>query len=140
MNADRTFVDTNVLAYMFDDAEPEKQKLAAERLRAEQRERELVVSTQVLQELYACLTKGAHPIATPEIAEAAVQQAAHLTVVQVDVPLVLEAIGRCREHVISFWDSLIIGAALASSCNQLLSEDLNDGQRFGQLRITNPFR
>lgn len=76
---------------------------------------------------------------TPEIAEGAVQQAAHLTVVQVDVPLVLEAISRCREHVISFWDSLIIGAALASDCGLLLSEDLNDGQYFGQLRIMNPF-
>jgi len=48
MNADRVFVDTNVLTYLFDDAEPEKQKLAGERLRAEQRGRELVVSTQVL--------------------------------------------------------------------------------------------
>jgi predicted nucleic acid-binding protein len=139
MSADKVFVDTNVLTYLFDDAEPEKQKLAGERLRTEQRERELVVSTQVLQELYASLTTGSHPIATAVVAEKAVQHAAGLTVVQVDVPLVLQAITRSREHSLSFWDALIVGAALAAECNVLLSEDLNDGQLFGKLRVTNPF-
>lgn len=139
MSADKVFVDTNVLTYLFDDAEPQKQKAAGERLRLEQNERELVVSTQVLQELYASLTKGAHPIATSEIAERAVRQAATLTVVHIDVPIVLEAIIRCREHSISFWDSLIVGAALAADCRLILSEDLNDGQMFGKLRIANPF-
>jgi predicted nucleic acid-binding protein len=139
MSADRVFVDTNVLTYLFDDAEPEKQKKAGARLRNEQSNRELVVSTQVLQELYASLTKGAQPIATPEIAEMAVRQAAALTVVHIDVPLVLEAIVRCREHSLSFWDSLIVGAALAADCRLLLSEDMSDGQVFGELRIANPF-
>lgn len=139
MNADKVFIDTNVLTYLFDDAEPEKQKVAGERLRSEQRERDLVVSTQVLQELYASLTKGAHPIATAAVAEKAVQHAAGLSVVQVDVPLVLQAITRSREQSLSFWDALIVGAALSAECSVLLSEDLNDGQLFGKLRVTNPF-
>jgi predicted nucleic acid-binding protein len=139
MSADKVFVDTNVLTYLFDDAEREKQSLAGERLRSEQRERELVVSTQVLQELYASLTKGAQPIATVAIAEKAVQHAAGLSVVQVDVPLILQAITRSREQSLSFWDALIVGAALSAECSVLLSEDLNDGQLFGKLRVTNPF-
>jgi predicted nucleic acid-binding protein len=139
MSADKVFVDTNVLTYLFDDAEPEKQKLAGERLRSEQRQRELVVSTQVLQELYASLTKGPQPIASAAVAERAVQHAAGLSVVQVDVPLVLQAITRSREQSLSFWDALIVGAALGAGCSVLLSEDLNDGQLFEKLRVTNPF-
>jgi predicted nucleic acid-binding protein len=139
ISAGGVFVDTNVVAYLFDDAEPEKQKSAGERLRSEQRDRKLVVSTQVLQELYACLTKGAQPTATPDVAESAVRHAAALTVVHIDVALVLEAITRCRKHSLSFWDSPIVGAALAADCSLPLSEDLNDGQQFGDLRIVDPF-
>jgi predicted nucleic acid-binding protein len=139
MSGARVFVDTNVLVYLFDDAEPEKQAVARARLSTEQSENDLVVSTQVLQELYAALTKGAHPIATPEVAETAVRHAADLTVVHVDVPLVLQAITRSRESRLSFWDALIVGAALAVDCSMLLSEDLNHGQMFGKVRIVNPF-
>jgi predicted nucleic acid-binding protein len=51
MNADRVFVDTNVPTYLFDDSEPKKQKRALGLL--ERESREVFVSTQVLQELYA---------------------------------------------------------------------------------------
>ena len=91
MSADRSFVDTNVFVCLFDDSEPRKQSVAAKRLQAEQRERELVVSTQVLQELYVALTRGKSPIASLDIAERAVREASELTVTQVDTQLVLEA-------------------------------------------------
>jgi predicted nucleic acid-binding protein len=137
MNADRAFVDTNVLTYLFDDSEPQKQKLARQRLQAEKRE--LFVSTQVLQELYVSLTKGRYPIATPEIAEQAVREAAAFSVVQIDTQLVLSAIDACRTLRISFWDALIIRAAAQSDCQVLLSEDLNDGQILEGVRVQNPF-
>lgn len=139
MSVDRVFVDTNVLAYLFDEAEPDKRDIAAARLEREREQRELVVSTQVLQELYVCLTRGKDPIATAETAERAVRDAARLTTVQVDVPLVFQAIRRTRDASLSFWDALIVEAALASRCNTLLSEDMNDGQVFEGLCIENPF-
>jgi predicted nucleic acid-binding protein len=140
MSADRTFVDTNVLTYLFDDAEPRKQRAATRRLEIEQQARELVLSTQVLQELYVSLTKGKSPIATPEIAEAAVQQAAGgYTIVQVDVPLVVSAIVACRRNRVSFWDALILCAASVAGCDRLLSEDLNPGQTVDGVAIENPF-
>ena len=40
----------------------------------------------------------------------------------------------------SFYDSLIIAAALKAGCRDLYSEDLQDGQRIEQLTIKNPFR
>ena len=39
----------------------------------------------------------------------------------------------------SFYDSLIIAAAVAAGCRQLYSEDLQDQQRIDGLVIVNPF-
>lgn len=137
MSAERVFIDTNVLTYLFDDSEASKQELARQRLANEQRE--ICISTQVLQELYVSLTKGRDPIATPEIAERAVREATRYSVVQVDVTLVLSAIAASRQHRISFWDALIVRAAVQAGCSVLLSEDLNSGQIVEQVRIENPF-
>lgn len=140
MSADRTFVDTNVFAYLFDDSEPQKQATAATRLEQEQRKREIVVSTQVLQELYVALTKGKSPIASPELAERAVREVSTYTVAQVDATAVFAAISASRQSRISFWDALILRAAADSGCSVVLSEDLNDGQVIEGVRVENPFR
>lgn len=137
MNADRVFVDSNVLVYLFDASEPAKQKRAEHRLLAESRE--IFVSTQVLQELYVALTKGRNPLATPAIAERAVRDAAAYSVVQIDTPLVFSAIEAARQHRLSFWDALILRAAAQAGCATLLSEDLNAGQIVDGVRIENPF-
>ena len=70
MSGERTFVDTNVFVYLFDDSEPQTQGGARKRLEKAQSEQELVVSTQVLQELYVALTRGKSPIASPDLAAA----------------------------------------------------------------------
>jgi predicted nucleic acid-binding protein len=139
MSADRTFVDTNVFAYLFDDSAPKKQSLAGKRLEREQVDREIVVSTQVLQELYVALTKGKAPIASPEIAERAVREISAYTVAQVDVPLALTAIEASQRNRVSFWDALIVRAAAEAGCTLLLSEDLDDGQVIDGVRVENPF-
>ena len=137
--SDRVFIDTNVLVYLFDDSEPDKQAKAGERLAAEKRTGDLVVSTQVLQELYNALTRGKDPIRLPEDAELAVREAAALTVVQVEPSMIFAAIGQSRRNRLSFWDALVIEAAAAAGCSRILTEDLNDGQSYGTVRIENPF-
>jgi predicted nucleic acid-binding protein len=137
--SDRVFVDTNVLVYLFDDGEPKKQEQARARLAAEKRSSELVVSTQILQELYNALTRGKDPIRLPEDAELAVREAATLTVVPIDTAAVLAAIGRSRRSRLSFWDALVIEAAESAGCGRILTEDLNDGQAHGSLVVDNPF-
>jgi predicted nucleic acid-binding protein len=135
----RVFVDTNVFAYVFDDGEPAKQVAARQRVDRERRDGELVASTQVLQELYVCLTRGAAPIASAEVAEQAVLEVGKLTVVQIDAAVVFEAIALCRRSRISFWDALIVRAAVAGRCDRLLTEDLNDTQVIDGVRVENPF-
>lgn len=139
MSVERTFVDTNVLVYLFDDAEKKKQARAKERLARERGERELVISTQILQELYVALTRGPSPIASHEIAATAVREAAALTVVQVDVPLIASSIDACQRHQLSFWDALVLRAAAQAGCDRLLSEDLNAGQVIDGVVVENPF-
>ena len=41
---------------------------------------------------------------------------------------------------LSYWDAAIIEASRAMGCMQVLSEDLNDGQDYGGVRVANPFR
>jgi predicted nucleic acid-binding protein len=49
------------------------------------------------------------------------------------------AIGLARDHGLPIYDALIIAAALEAGCDQLLSEDLQHGRRFGALVAQNPF-
>jgi predicted nucleic acid-binding protein len=137
MNAERVFIDTNVLTYLFDSAEGDKQK-RAERVLAEET-REVFVSTQVLQELYVSLTKGKSPITTSDVAEQAVREASKYSVVHIDPALVFSAIEVARKHKISFWDALIVGAAARAECGAVLSEDLNAGQIIEGVHVENPF-
>ena len=40
---------------------------------------------------------------------------------------------------LSFWDAMIVQAAVEAGCDKLYSEDMNAGQRFGSVVIVNPF-
>ena len=72
-------------------------------------------------------------------AEEAVQAFAELPLVQIDSRLVLAAIQRSRQSQNSFWDALIIQAAIEGSATTLYSEDLQHNQSIDGLRVVNPF-
>jgi predicted nucleic acid-binding protein len=52
---------------------------------------------------------------------------------------ILAAIELHQRHSVSFWDALILRSAQASQCSVLWSEDLQNGQRWGNLEVRNPF-
>lgn len=60
--------------------------------------------------------------------------------VQLSPELILRAISRTRDDAFSFWDSLIVEAALQVNCDVLFSEDMQDGRKIGSLVIRNPFK
>ena len=64
---------------------------------------------------------------------------AEFPLVQVDRSLISWAMKRHRSNVFSFWDSLIVEAALQSMCAQLLTEDMQDGLVIESMTIRNPF-
>jgi len=136
---DRAFLDTNILVYAIDETESEKRD-TARLLLGSAEPGELVLSTQVLSEFYTVVTrKLAEPI--PEATAAAVVDLLALNpVVPNDATLVKAAIQTSRSSQLSYWDGLIVASAAASGCERLLTEDLNDGQLIGSVRVENPFR
>lgn len=135
----RSFFDTNVLVYLFDEDHPEKKRTAADLFREEVSKGTAAVSTQVLQEFFYTVTRKLGAPLTGEDAEVVVVELSTLPVVQVDVPMILAAIRRSRALRISFWDGLIVEGALASGADRLLTEDLHAGLEVDGLTIENPF-
>ena len=97
------------------------------------------ISFQVLQELYATLTRKLDPgFSTQEAREIVLD----LTVWQ-PVAINFDILERSwlvqQRYSISWWDSLIVAAAQSCECPALLTEDLKHGQRFGAVQVISPF-
>ena len=137
---ERVFLDTNVLVYLFDADAPAKQRLVQNLLSNRELRMQLILSTQVLQEFYVSVTRKLAAPLDQDAAFQAVQDLAAFPIVQIDPPLILLAIQRGRKAKVSFWDALILEAALAAGATLLYSEDFQDGAVFGRLRIANPFK
>jgi predicted nucleic acid-binding protein len=131
------FVDTNVVVYAHDRMDPVKCERARALLVAHALDGSLTVSTQVLQETYAVLVRKA--LVEPAKALFAVETLAASRVVGSNAGFVLDALRLAQRHQLSVWDALIVQAALAAGCATLFSEDLQAGQRFGNLEVVNPF-
>ncbi len=59
-------------------------------------------------------------------------------IIQIDPALILAAIARSHTARLSFWDALIVEAALSGDASELYSEDLQDGLVIEGMRISNP--
>lgn len=130
------FVDTNVVVYAFDSADPTRQRIAIELLEGGER---LVVSTQVLLETWWVLTRRlAEPLDETQATDV-IGRLCELPVVSTDPQLVKQAIDTSRRFDIAIWDALIIEAARAAGCKRVLSEDLQTGQDFDGVTVENPF-
>lgn len=137
--ADREFFDTNILIYASDRSEPEKQSQARRLLKHAIENETGVVSAQVLGEFFMVVTRRIQEPLTIEETEQVIEQLAILSVVDIDVALVRQAIGTCRRYRISYWDALIVAAAERAGCTRILSEDLNPGQIYHNVAVVNPF-
>lgn len=134
----KAFIDSNVLVYAHDVDAKEKHQTAKAILRNLWTERNGVLSTQVLAEFYANVTKKiARPIA---------KQSARLVIstyagwcVDTSSAEILKAFQIEDECKIGFWDALIVAAAVKSGARRILSEDLNPNQIIAGIRIENPF-
>ena len=135
----RVFFDTNILVYLFDADDAAKQDMARTRFEAEAAGGRALLSTQVLQEFYVSVTRKLSVPLEPETAEAIVRDLSLLPTVSIDTDRILAAIHWSRKLRLSFWDALIIEAALAGGAEQLLTEDMQHGQTIDGLRIENPF-
>ena len=133
----KIFIDTNVLVYALDKAEPEKQKKARELLRKTESGRLGVISTQVLQEYYVVATQKMK--VEPELAKRIISSLSKFEVVVINQPIIEKAIDISISNKITFWDALIVSSAAAARCRIIWTEDLNHGQSINKIKIENPF-
>lgn len=131
------FFDTNILLYADDADAGDKTGIARQLLRRSVSDRTGVVSTQVLQEFYVNARKKLK--LDGAAARARIEVYLGFDVVTVTPALLLAAVDLNRLDSISFWDALIIRAAEHAGCDTLYSEDLQEGRRYGPVRIVNPF-
>lgn len=133
-----SLLDTNVIIYLLDESHPEKYQCAEKLVESALQSRECCISPQVVQETLN--------VATRKLGFS--QTDANRLLDQILLPL-------CRNLPInqlyqrgldikfryqySFYDALIIAAALETGCKTLFSEDLQHGHTIEQLMIVNPF-
>jgi predicted nucleic acid-binding protein len=133
------FVDTNVLVYAFDKS-PTPKKRVAQRLMVELMDQDrLRVSTQVLQELFVTLTRKVSQCCSHEEASAVLEDLSAWPLMVVDYAAIRAAVELAGQAKLSFWDALIVVAAVRTGAAVLYTEDLNQGQEILGVRISNPF-
>ena len=133
------FVDTNVLVYARDAREPTKQPLAVAWIARLWREQTGRTSMQVLSEYYVTVTRKLEPGLKPAEAWDDVQSLLSWRPQSIDAALMRRAREIEQRHRLSWWDSLIIGAAQLQNCTVLLSEDLQDRGAYGGVTVRSPF-
>lgn len=139
MSAD--FLDSNIFVYLFDEGAHEKRSIAEAITRNAIEARAGCISFQVVQETLNVLTrKLTVPVTTADAQSFLHQMLMPLWRVVPSQMLYSAAIALQKRLRLSFYDSLIVAAALEAGCKRLLTEDMQDGQRIEGLRIENPFK
>ncbi|MFO7867639.1 MAG: PIN domain-containing protein [Candidatus Aminicenantes bacterium] len=139
MNENKVFLDTNILIYAYDASAGQKNLKAKEILVKLWNSKRGIISIQVMQEFFVNVTsKIQYPIDT-DSAEVIIKDLFQWEVVVNDEASVLKAIDIHIEHKFSFWDAMILQAAVHGRAKLLYTEDMTHGQEVQGVRIVNPF-
>lgn len=134
----KVFFDSNILVYFADGADLQKQQLAGQIIKNAVINDNGIISTQSLQEFFAATTRKL--LCSKEKAREYLENFGEsLTVEQVSVAHILKAVDISIKNQFSFWDSLILAAAIKSGCSICYSEDMTNGQIVEGIKIINPF-
>lgn len=136
----RCFIDTNVFLYLKDPNEPAKAATCAAWLKAAQERGVVLVSPQVISETFSNLLKYARDAESRLLAEDFARTLMAWCEAKLDKDVLAKAFEIRRRHLLSWWDAILIASAEGAGADILLTEDLNDGQRYGAVQAINPFR
>lgn len=136
---DKVFLDTNIMVYAHDRSSGDKYAVAREIMDYLWESRRGVISVQVLQEFFVCVTQKTLKPLLIKNARIILEYLSTWDIVANDKYITLKAIDIQERYRFSFWDSMIIQAAIQGQARILLSEDLPDGQVVEDLKILNPF-
>jgi predicted nucleic acid-binding protein len=132
------FLDTNILIYaaLGKETEEAKRKAANDLIAAAS----FGLSGQVMQEFYAVATRKTNRPLTPVEALEWIELLETFPCAPVDTSLVKRGAEISVRYRITPWDGTIVAAAELLGAGTLYSEDLTHGQRYGSVRVHNPFK
>lgn len=137
---DKYFLDTNVLVYTFDSSNKTKQEKSQTLIGNALNGQYGIISFQVVQEFMNVATqKFAVPLTLPDCKAYLDHVLMPLCEVLPSQALYKHALEIKEDYKFSFYDSLIIAAAIAGDCNLLYTEDLQSNQKIHGTTIKNPF-
>ena len=135
------FLDTNLFVYSLDAGASAKARRSTQLIRHAIATGRGIVSYQVVQEFFnVALRRFTPPMTLAEAEQYLATVFRPLLAVHSSQALYAEALHVQNRHRLSWYDSLIVAGAMQAECSVLYSEDLQDGQKFGDLRIENPLR
>lgn len=134
------FLDTNIFIYLFDETNERKKGIAERIVQAALAGHDACISHQVIQETLNVVTRK---LATPMSLEDAQSFLSAVLLplwkVMPSAALYQRGLQVQDRYRFSFYDSLIVAAALEAGCTTLYSEDMQHGQQIDGLTIENPF-
>ena len=133
------FIDTNIWVYAADEREREKQVIAQSYLTELERHHTIALSTLVMQEFFSVTTRSGKGMLSHDVALGHLGDMSNFLVMESNAQSVMAATSLMREHKLSWWDSLILEAAIRAKADVLASEDGQAGRKFGKLMVVNPF-
>jgi predicted nucleic acid-binding protein len=138
--SDRFFLDTNIFVYTFDAKAPTKAKKAAQLVRRAADTGEGIISYQVVQEFFSvAFRRFSQPMSVAEAEQYLITVLRPLLAVHSSPAIYFEALRIAERNRMSWYDSIIIAAALEGRCERIYSEDFQHGRKIEGLRIENPF-
>jgi len=136
MSADKAFIDTNIFIYIQRTDEPDKSKISGKTIEFFN----CFISTQVLNEVSNILTKK-YPSTKDKIKRVLQSIQDNCTTVTVTNDYPARALDYHFKYSVSYYDALIIVAAIDADCKYLISEDMQDGLIIDKkLQIVNIFK
>ena len=133
------FFDSNILVYAVDPADPKKKATAIELItHALEQNHDGLISTQVMSEFVnVVLKKG---IAHLDQLDQWISFFYPLLATEVTMDIIRNAAVIKDEYGIQFYDAQIVATAEKLGCHEIVSEDLNEKQRYHGMAVVNPFK
>lgn len=134
----KVFLDTNVFLYAFLNQDVAKKTTAARIIATAIRVGNGYVSLQIAKEFCNVMTKKSpKPIAEVLVA---LNLISRFNYTEDSFGMVCRALSIKEQYGIQFYDALVVAAAEASGCEEIFTEDLNDGQIYCGMKAVNPFK
>ena len=135
---DNLFFDSNIWLYSFIDSNQEKYEISKNLIKSN--EEKIVLSIQVVNEVCFNLLRKAN-FEELQIHELIDNFFNRYRFSRFDQDLLKKSSKLRERYSLSFWDSLILSAALFSNCQIIYSEDMqHDLLIENKLKIINPFK